>query len=64
MNKKLKVVQIVQGSQRGSVQLTEIDKDGKPVPGAPVAVIQFADPAEAAKFEHGKEYTLTLTKTK
>lgn len=64
MNKKLKVIQIVQGAQRGSVQLTETDKDGKQLPGAVVAAIQFADPKEAAKFEHGKEYTLSLTPTK
>lgn len=64
MNKKLKVVQIVQGSHRGSVQLTETDKDGKPIIGAVVAVIQFGDPRDAAKFEHGKEYTVSLTPTK
>lgn len=64
MNKKLKVVQIVQGTQRGTVQLTETDKEGKPVPGSVIAAIQFGDPKEAAKFEHGKEYTVSITPIK
>lgn len=64
MNKKLKVVQIVQGTNAGTVTLTETDKEQKPVPGAVRVMVQFGDPKEAAKLEHGKEYTVSITPTK
>jgi len=64
MNKKLTVVQIIQGNNRGTVQFTEVDEAKKTIPGSVVMAIQFTDPAEASTFEHGKQYTVTITKTK
>lgn len=57
MNKKLKCTNIIQAENRGTITFTELDKDKKPVT---VVAVQFNDPKEAAKYEHGKEYTITI----
>lgn len=64
MNKKLTALNIVQGNNRGTVQFTEVDKDKKPLPNAVLVAVQFSDPKEAAKFEHGRDYTISIQPTK
>lgn len=63
MEKKMTVTNIAQ-AQRGSVQFMELDKDKKPVKDSAIVVIQFADPKQAATFEHGKDYTVSFKPTK
>jgi len=61
MNSKMKVTNVALTETRGSVQLQMLDKDGK---ATTIMAIQFTDPKEAAKYEVGKSYTVTLTQTK
>ena len=58
---KAKVTNIVQAANRGTVQFTLLDKDKKP---DTTVFIQFQNPAEAAKYTHGKEYTVKIEATK
>lgn len=54
---KAKCTQIVQAENRGTVMFSVIGKEKK-------VEKQFAyscsDPKEASKFEHGKEYSITI----
>jgi hypothetical protein len=58
---KAKVTNIVQTSNRGTVQFTHLNKDKK---ADTLFFIQFDNPAEAAKYTHGEEYTVKIEATK
>lgn len=53
-----KVTNIVQAEGRGSIIFTEVTAKDKP--GRQVAM-QYTDPREVTKYEHGKSYTFTIT---
>lgn len=63
MNKKIYLKNIVQVDKRGTLLFNEQSKDPKK-PSACTVVVSFNDPKEAAKYEQGEDYTITITKTK
>lgn len=63
MNKKMTLKNIVQADKRGTLLFTEVSKDAKKPTPCTVAV-SFDDPKEAAKFEQGKDYNVSITPTK
>lgn len=60
LNVKLQVMQIVQQSNRGQITFQTIGEDGKPIPTGMSIVVQLASPGEAARYEYGKTYTITI----
>lgn len=60
MTKNFKCVQIVQGSQKGSVSFIEVDEKGEPLKKAVQLALQFDEPKEAACFDYGREYKITI----
>jgi hypothetical protein len=61
MNKKLKIENIVQAENRGTLLLTEKTKDNKLI--CQVAV-SFVDPKEVKGFEIGREHNISITDVK
>jgi len=73
MNKKLILKNIVQADNRGALMFSEPGTDpvpgagGRPgTPGKPgiTVAVQFTSAKEAAAYDQGEEYTITITKTK
>lgn len=58
MNKKLRCIN-KQQNVRGNLQFAEIDEKGNPK-NEILVTIAFKDPAAAAQFEHGKDYTVSF----
>lgn len=67
MNKKLSLTNIVLSPNGGALQFAEPAEKAEPgkpqKPGITVAV-RFPTAKEAAAFDQGEEYTITITKTK
>lgn len=63
MNKKLKVINIQQANV-GRVQFAEFGLDNVKNKTGSLVTVEFRDPKDAAKFEHGKEYTVSITPAK
>lgn len=58
MNKKLKVISVIQ-NKRGLVQFAEINEKGQPS-NVVLVTVNVSDVKDVAKFEVGKEYTVTI----
>lgn len=57
MNKTLRITNITQTDQRGTVQFTEFDESKKPLANV---VIVFPTAEEAAAYKHGKDYIIDI----
>lgn len=60
MNIKLKVRNMILNESRGTVQFAEIEN--KKV--VATITLVFTDPKQAAKFEHGREYAISISPSK
>lgn len=56
----MKCMQIVQGSQKGSVSFIEVDEKGEPLKKAVQLALQFDEPKDAAAFNYGMLYKITI----
>lgn len=58
MDKKLQCISVIQ-NKRGLVQFAEVSEKGQPS-NLILVTVNVSDVKEAAKFEVGKEYTVTI----
>lgn len=64
MNKKLQVVAVNATKNNTRILLIGVGADGKPDPKGAKVIYEVADPAEAAKFVPGKDYTVSISPVK